>query len=71
MAHQYGIVALDGAGEGRLNRMTGMVEKPALGTEPSNLFISARYVLNPEIFAELEARAVRGPRSSSRTPWRG
>ena len=49
MAHQYGIVALDGA-EGRLNRMTGMVEKPAPGTEPSNLFISGRYVLNPEIF---------------------
>ncbi len=55
MAHQYGIVALDGH-EGRLNRMTGMVEKPAPGTEPSNLFISGRYVLNPEIFTELEAR---------------
>jgi UTP--glucose-1-phosphate uridylyltransferase len=49
MAHQYGIVALDGQ-DGRLNRMTGMVEKPAPGTEPSNLFISGRYVLNPEIF---------------------
>lgn len=55
MAHQYGIVALDGH-EGRLNRMTGMVEKPAPGTEPSNLFISGRYVLNPEIFAELGAK---------------
>ena len=53
MAHQYGIVALEGDG-GRLNRMTGMVEKPAPGTEPSNLFISGRYVLNPEIFAVLE-----------------
>ena len=53
MAHQYGIVALDGH-DGRLNRMTGMVEKPAPGTEPSNLFISGRYVLNPEIFAVLE-----------------
>ncbi len=49
MAHQYGIVALDGQ-NGRLNKMTGMVEKPAPGTEPSNLFISGRYVLNPEIF---------------------
>jgi UTP--glucose-1-phosphate uridylyltransferase len=49
MAHQYGIVALDGR-NGRLNKMTGMVEKPAPGTEPSNLFISGRYVLNPEIF---------------------
>jgi UTP--glucose-1-phosphate uridylyltransferase len=53
MAHQYGIVALEKQ-SGRLNRMTGMVEKPAPGTEPSNLFISGRYVLNPEIFAVLE-----------------
>jgi UTP--glucose-1-phosphate uridylyltransferase len=52
MAHQYGIVAMEGP-EGRLRRMTGMVEKPAQGTEPSNLFISGRYVLNPEIFAVL------------------
>ena len=36
--------------------MTGMVEKPAPGTEPSNLFISGRYVLEPEIFAILEAQ---------------
>jgi len=48
-AHKYGIVALDG-NRGRLNRMTGMVEKPAPGTEPSNLFISGRYILQPEIF---------------------
>lgn len=52
-AHKYGIVALDGQ-EGRLNRMTGMVEKPAPGTEPSNLFISGRYILQPEIFPLLE-----------------
>ena len=51
-AHNYGIVALDGQ-KGRLNRMTGMVEKPAPGTEPSNLFISGRYVLQPEIFDRL------------------
>lgn len=48
-AHKYGIVALEKR-EGRLNRMTGMVEKPAKGTEPSNLFISGRYILQPEIF---------------------
>ena len=52
-AHQYGVVALEG-GSGRLNRMTGMVEKPPPGTEPSNLFISGRYVLSPEIFGVLE-----------------
>jgi UTP--glucose-1-phosphate uridylyltransferase len=51
--HKYGIVALHGR-EGRLNRMTGMVEKPAKGTAPSNLFISGRYVLQPEIFGILE-----------------
>ncbi len=54
-AHKYGIVALDGQ-DGRLNRMTGMVEKPAPGTEPSNLFISGRYILQPEIFRILETQ---------------
>jgi len=52
-AHRYGIVELGGAVEGfggRLERMTGMVEKPPPGTEPSNLFISGRYILQPAIF---------------------
>lgn len=47
--HRYGIVALE-PGEGRLRRMTGMVEKPAQGTAPSNLIVSGRYILQPEIF---------------------
>ncbi|WP_411289150.1 UTP--glucose-1-phosphate uridylyltransferase [Phenylobacterium sp.] len=55
-AHKYGIVALNGR-DGRLTRMTGMVEKPAPGTEPSNLFISGRYILQPEIFGTLETQA--------------
>jgi UTP--glucose-1-phosphate uridylyltransferase len=54
-AHKYGIVALDDR-DGRLNRMTGMVEKPPPGTEPSNLFISGRYILQPEIFEILETQ---------------
>lgn len=54
-AHKYGIVALDGR-DGRLNRMTGMVEKPPPGTEPSNLFISGRYILQPDIFEILETQ---------------
>jgi len=54
-AHKYGIVALDRQ-DGRLNRMTGMVEKPAPGTEPSNLFISGRYILQPNIFEILETQ---------------
>ncbi|MBB3891179.1 UTP--glucose-1-phosphate uridylyltransferase [Phenylobacterium haematophilum] len=51
--HKYGIVALDGR-EGRLNRMTAMVEKPKPGTAPSNLIISGRYILQPDIFPLLE-----------------
>ena len=51
--HKYGIVALDQR-EGRLNRMTAMVEKPKQGTAPSNLIISGRYILQPEIFPLLE-----------------
>lgn len=54
-AHKYGIVALE-SHDGRLNRMTSMVEKPAPGTEPSNLFISGRYILQPEIFKLLAAQ---------------
>src|SRR5690606_18938917 len=57
-AHKYGIVALEKQ-DGRLNRMVGMVEKPAPGTEPSNLFISGRYILQPEIF-EILATQERG-----------
>jgi UTP--glucose-1-phosphate uridylyltransferase len=55
-AHKYGIVSL-ASEDGRLNRMTGMVEKPAPGTEPSNLFISGRYILQPEIFDVLATQA--------------
>jgi UTP--glucose-1-phosphate uridylyltransferase len=54
-AHKYGVVALE-TQSGRLNKMTGMVEKPPKGTEPSNLFISGRYILQPEVFAILESQ---------------
>ncbi len=50
--HQYGVVALNGQ-DGRLNKMTGMVEKPVRGTAPSNLIVSGRYILQPEIFTLL------------------
>ncbi|ESQ83132.1 UTP--glucose-1-phosphate uridylyltransferase [Asticcacaulis sp. AC466] len=53
--HQYGVVALEGQ-DGRLNRMSGMVEKPAKGTAPSNLIVSGRYILQPEIFALLASQ---------------
>ena len=52
-AHKYGIVA-KGAKAHSGFEITAMVEKPAKGTAPSNLFINGRYILQPEIFAILE-----------------
>jgi UTP--glucose-1-phosphate uridylyltransferase len=51
--HQYGIVAV-GADYGHSFEISGMVEKPKQGTAPSNLIITGRYILQPEIFAILE-----------------
>ena len=46
----YGVVSLSGEGDGRLLPIDGMVEKPKPGSEPSNLTILGRYILQPEIF---------------------
>ena len=54
-AHKFGIVSLKPTSDGPL--ITGMVEKPAPGTAPTNLYISGRYILHPEIFALLENQA--------------
>ncbi|HEY5226139.1 MAG TPA: UTP--glucose-1-phosphate uridylyltransferase GalU [Methylovirgula sp.] len=51
--HKYGVVSV-GKSFGQAFEITGMVEKPAKGTAPSNLIISGRYVLSPEIFKILE-----------------
>lgn len=48
----YGVVAT-GKADGNIFPVTGMVEKPAPGTAPSNLTILGRYILQPEIFALL------------------
>jgi UTP--glucose-1-phosphate uridylyltransferase len=53
-AHQYGIVGIEDA-KTRSPRITEMVEKPRPGTAPSNLHISGRYILEPEIFDILDA----------------
>jgi UTP--glucose-1-phosphate uridylyltransferase len=53
--HQYGIVAV-GEDFGNTFEITGMVEKPKAGTAPSNLIISGRYILQPEIFKILETQ---------------
>jgi len=50
---RYGVIAPESRAEGfdgRLIKMKGMVEKPKREDAPSNLFISGRYILQPEIF---------------------
>jgi UTP--glucose-1-phosphate uridylyltransferase len=53
--HQYGIVSV-GEDFGKTFEITGMVEKPPRGTAPSNLMISGRYILQPEIFGLLSSQ---------------
>jgi len=55
--HQYGIC---GVGPRHSHRgvfeVDGMVEKPPKGSAPSNLSITGRYILQPEIFKILETQ---------------
>ncbi len=48
-ANKYGIIKLDG-----FERITDMVEKPKPDVAPSNLALTGRYILQPEIFEYLE-----------------
>ncbi|PHR61605.1 MAG: UTP--glucose-1-phosphate uridylyltransferase [Robiginitomaculum sp.] len=50
---KYGVIAPKSQ-NGRVFEMNGMVEKPAPADAPSNLKITGRYILQPEIFAFLE-----------------
>lgn len=50
---RYGVVK-PGASKGNATEVLGMVEKPATGTEPSNLCVIGRYILQPEIFGILD-----------------
>ena len=43
-----------GVGSARLVRAAGMVEKPKLGTAPSNLAVIGRYILSPRVMDNLE-----------------
>jgi UTP--glucose-1-phosphate uridylyltransferase len=52
---KYGIVE-PGAENGPLVEVKGLVEKPALGTAPSNLMIPGRYILQPEVMRVLETQ---------------
>jgi UTP--glucose-1-phosphate uridylyltransferase len=53
----YGVV---GAGKtvGKAFEVTEMIEKPARGKAPSNLIITGRYILQPEIFDILESQGM-------------
>jgi len=53
-AHMYGVATVEATEVDDVVRITGLVEKPAPGTAPSNLAVIGRYVLQPEIFAVLE-----------------
>src|SRR6201991_1693826 len=48
--HMYGVVGI-GERKGKLFSVSEMVEKPPKEKAPSNLIITGRYVLQPEIFA--------------------
>ena len=56
--HLYGIVGVEDA-KAKVSRITSMVEKPPRGTAPSNLHITGRYILQPEIFALLASAGAR------------
>jgi UTP--glucose-1-phosphate uridylyltransferase len=52
---RYGVVN-PGAVKGNATEVKGVVEKPATGTEPSNLCVIGRYILQPEIFSILDKK---------------
>ncbi|TAK47635.1 MAG: UTP--glucose-1-phosphate uridylyltransferase GalU [Xanthobacteraceae bacterium] len=55
VVHMYGVVG-KGAHRGRAFAIDGMVEKPPRDKAPSNLSITGRYILQPEIFDILETQ---------------
>ncbi|TCI48276.1 MULTISPECIES: UTP--glucose-1-phosphate uridylyltransferase GalU [unclassified Exiguobacterium] len=57
VTHRYGIVDIQSSLEGGLHKVESFVEKPAPGTEPSNLAILGRYLFTPQIFKFLETQA--------------
>jgi UTP--glucose-1-phosphate uridylyltransferase len=53
--HMYGVVGV-GKPQGKLFTVTQMVEKPPRAKAPSNLIITGRYILQPEIFGMLSSQ---------------
>jgi len=54
-ASSYGVLDVK-EDMGSLVSVKGMVEKPAPGTEPSNLAVIGRYILTPDIFTNLKGQ---------------
>jgi UTP--glucose-1-phosphate uridylyltransferase len=54
--HQYGVVGV-GTGKSNTFPITQMVEKPPREKAPSNLIITGRYILQPEIFSLLATQS--------------
>jgi UTP--glucose-1-phosphate uridylyltransferase len=54
--HMYGVVGV-GEPKGKAFKITSMVEKPKPAEAPSNLSITGRYILQPEIFDLLEKQS--------------
>lgn len=50
----FGILDVEDGTEGPVMPIKSMVEKPAKGTEPSNLAVIGRYILAPEIMTHLD-----------------
>jgi UTP--glucose-1-phosphate uridylyltransferase len=51
----YGVID-PGAAQGKLTEVRGLVEKPVVEAAPSNLIISGRYILQPEVMRVLAAQ---------------
>jgi UTP--glucose-1-phosphate uridylyltransferase len=52
---QYGVVGV-GENKGKMFTITGMVEKPPVDRAPSNLILTGRYILQPEILDILQTQ---------------
>ena len=52
--HLYGIATVEKTSNDDVVKVTGLVEKPAAGSAPSNFAVIGRYILQPEVFGVLE-----------------
>lgn len=57
LTDRYGIVEI-ADDDGKVMKVLDMVEKPKLGMAPSNVSITGRYILHPEIFSILDSKKV-------------